>query len=120
MTPHTRTEIQRLLKRLAEGDRTAIVPAFEVLWPILQSFSARALGNEADAEDAAQQALMKLFAQVNDFDPSREGLAWIFSIATYECRTIRRRCVCSAATTGTCSNCGLSSVSCRPICTSGS
>jgi len=91
VTPHTRAEIQRLLKRLANGDRTAIVPSFEALWPVLRSFSARALGNDADAEDAAQQALMKLYAQVNDFDSSRDSLAWVFAIVTYECRTIRRR-----------------------------
>ena len=91
MTPQARAEIQTLLKRLANGERTAIEPAFDVLWPLLRDFSARALGHDVDAEDAAQQALAKLYAQVADFDARRDGVAWVLTIASYECKTIRRR-----------------------------
>jgi RNA polymerase sigma-70 factor (ECF subfamily) len=91
VTPLARAEVQMLVKRLAEGDRTAIEPSFNALWPVLRTFSARALGNEADAEDAAQLAVSKLFAQVADFDPKRDALAWALTIAAYECRTVRRQ-----------------------------
>jgi DNA-directed RNA polymerase specialized sigma24 family protein len=91
VTPHARAEIQALLKRPQSGDRAAIEPTFDVLWPILRRFSARALHHEADAEDAAQQALAKLFAQVSSFDSSRDGVAWALAIASFECRTIRRK-----------------------------
>lgn len=91
MTPHGRAEVQTLVKRLAEGDRTAIEPSFTALWPVLRAFSVRALGNDADAEDAAQQAVTKLFAQVADFDPQRDAVGWALTIASYECRTIRRQ-----------------------------
>jgi RNA polymerase sigma-70 factor (ECF subfamily) len=86
-----RAEIQALLKRLADGDRTAIEPAFAVLWELVRRFSARALPNSADAEDAAQQALTKVFEQAVDFDSSRDGIGWVLTIAAFECRTIRRR-----------------------------
>jgi RNA polymerase sigma-70 factor (ECF subfamily) len=79
------------MKRLAQGDRTAIEPSFTALWPVLRTFSARALGNDADAEDAAQRAVTKLFTQVADFDPTRDAVAWALTIASYECRTIRRQ-----------------------------
>jgi RNA polymerase sigma factor (sigma-70 family) len=91
VTPLARTEVQALVKRLAEGDRTAIEPSFNALWPVLHKFSARALGNEADAADAAQQAVTKLFAQAVDFDPQRDAVGWALTIAAYECRTIRRQ-----------------------------
>lgn len=91
MTPHARAEIQTLVERLAQGDRSVIAPSFDALWPLLRGFSARALGNEADAEDAAQQAMTKLFAQVADFDPKRDALSWALTITAFECRTQRRR-----------------------------
>jgi RNA polymerase sigma-70 factor (ECF subfamily) len=86
-----RAGIHRLLTRLAAGDRGAIEPAFVALWPVLRAFSARALRSEADAEDAAQQALAKVFEQSADFDPSRDGVAWALTIASFECRTLRRK-----------------------------
>jgi RNA polymerase sigma-70 factor (ECF subfamily) len=86
-----RAEIHTLVVRLADGDRGAIRPAFEAAWPIVQRFCARALASEADADDAAQAALVKVFEQVACFDARRDALAWILSIAAWECRTIRRR-----------------------------
>jgi RNA polymerase sigma-70 factor, ECF subfamily len=91
VTPEARAEIQALLVRLSEGDRSAIEPAFRELWPILGRFSLRALGGAAEAEDAAQQALVKVFAQAANFDRGRDGVAWVLTIASYECRTFRRR-----------------------------
>jgi RNA polymerase sigma factor (sigma-70 family) len=91
VTPHAREAIQALFKRLASGDRTAIEPAFAALWPILRGFAARALHDDGHGEDAAQQALIKLFAQVSGFDPSRDAVAWAIAITSYEVRSIRRR-----------------------------
>jgi RNA polymerase sigma-70 factor (ECF subfamily) len=91
VTPEARAEIQALLVRLSEGDRSAVEPTFRALWPILAKFSARALGGAAEGEDAAQQAIVKVFGQAVSFDPKRDGLAWALTIAAYECRTVRRR-----------------------------
>jgi RNA polymerase sigma-70 factor (ECF subfamily) len=91
VTPEARAEIQTLLVRLSEGDRSAIEPAFHLLWPIVGRFSARALGGAIEGEDAAQQTIVKVFAQVASFDRSRDGVAWVLAIASYECRTLRRR-----------------------------
>jgi RNA polymerase sigma-70 factor, ECF subfamily len=90
MTPPARAEIQDLLKRLAEGDRAAIEPAFTALWPLLRGFAVRALGDAGHAEDAAQQAMIKLFQQVSDFDPTRDGVAWALAITSFEVRSRRR------------------------------
>ena len=49
------------------------------------------LADPRDAEDAAQQALLNLFARASDFDSSREALPWVLAIAANECRTLRRR-----------------------------
>ena len=79
------------MARLADGDRSAVGPAFDLLWPVLRRFCGRALACDADGEDAAQEAIVKLFARAASFDPGRDGLAWALAIATWECRTIRRR-----------------------------
>ena len=91
MTPLARAEIQALLTRLGDGDRTAIEPAFRGLLPIVRRFSARALGAGADADDAAQEALLKVFGQAASFDRGRDGVAWALAIVSCECRTVRRR-----------------------------
>jgi RNA polymerase sigma-70 factor (ECF subfamily) len=49
------------------------------------------LQNEADAADAAQQAMEKIFVRASDYDPSRSALPWALAIAAWECRTIRRK-----------------------------
>jgi len=58
---------------------------------MVQRFCQRFLGNDHDAEDAAQRALEKVFAQATEFDPSRSVVAWVLTIALWECRTIRRQ-----------------------------
>ena len=63
------------------------------LWPVLRAFCRRGLGHDADGDDAAQQALLSLFARADEFDASRDALAWAFGIAAWECRTVRRRVV---------------------------
>ena len=52
---------------------------------------ARRIGAPQDAEDAAQEALVKVFAQASRFDPERDALAWAVEIAAWEVRTVLRR-----------------------------
>lgn len=86
--PH---ELQALLSRLASGDRSAFHPLFQSLWPLLQRFARRLLSSEADGDDAAQQALMKIFARAREYDPRRQALPWVLAIAHNECRTVRKQ-----------------------------
>lgn len=89
---HTaRPEIDALLRRLADGERAAFQPLFDALWPLLRRFATRFLGHEADGDDAAQQALLKIFARAREYDPAREAMPWILTIATNECRTLRKK-----------------------------
>jgi RNA polymerase sigma-70 factor (ECF subfamily) len=91
LTPEARAAIHQLMTRLGRGDRSAITPTFAALRPLLVAFATRALADEALGEDVAQQALLKVFEQAADFDPSRDGVAWALAIASYEVRTLRQR-----------------------------
>ena len=86
-----RAEVQELLVRLADGDRSAFDPLFKRLWPLVSRFTERALSQAPEAPDAAQQALLNVFWRVSEFDRRRDGLSWIFGIAAFECRTVRRK-----------------------------
>jgi len=75
---------------LAAGDRQAFHPVFVSLWPLLKAFTSRHLP-PADAEDAAQQALVNVMSRATEYDPERDALPWALGIAAYEIRTARRK-----------------------------
>jgi len=86
-----RQELQDLLVRLADGDRAAFPPAFTLLWPVARAFARSFLREDAGAEDAAQQALVRVFLRAAEFDVSRPALPWVLGVVANECRTLRRR-----------------------------
>ncbi len=91
MERHERIELQRCLARLADGDRAAFRPLFDLAWPCVRDVARRMMPDAADADDAAQGALVKLFERASEFDPERDALAWIVGIVSWECLTLRRK-----------------------------
>lgn len=75
------------MTRLAEGEHSAFDEVFEILWPVLKNYCQRILKNTAQAEDAAQRALLKIFERASDYDAKQAALAWALSFAFWECRT---------------------------------
>jgi len=49
------------------------------------------LKNEADASDAAQEALAKILERASDYDRTRRAMPWALAIAAWECRTLQRK-----------------------------
>jgi RNA polymerase sigma-70 factor (ECF subfamily) len=88
--PAERLRLNEALSRLADGDREAFHPAFVCLRPLLLRFAARHLPAD-EAEDVAQEALLRVFFRASEFDRTRDGLSWAFGIAAWEIRTARRR-----------------------------
>jgi RNA polymerase sigma-70 factor (ECF subfamily) len=91
LTAEERFKLTRLMTRYADGDRSAFEPIFQILWPQVLTLTRHMLRNGADAEDAAQGALLKVFSRIVDFDRSRDGLAWALGIAAYEARTLLQK-----------------------------
>lgn len=85
-----RSALQRDLTALARGDRAAFDPVFERLWPLFRGFAGRCLP-PADAEDAAQEALLRVFSRASEFDAGRDALSWALGVAAWQIRTIRTR-----------------------------
>lgn len=84
-------EMNALMARLADGDRAAFTPVFRELWPKVRRLCRKLLHSDADADDAAQQAMEKILARASEYDPNRAALPWALGIAGWECRTLRRR-----------------------------
>jgi RNA polymerase sigma-70 factor, ECF subfamily len=84
--------LDALMARLADGDRSAFRPVFERLWPPIQRLCGSLLHQEADAADAAQEAMQKILARAPaDYDRTRPALPWALAIAGWECRTLLRK-----------------------------
>jgi len=85
------SELDSLVARLGDGDRSVFTQVFQQLWQPLHRLSTAMLKNEADASDAAQQSLEKILIRASEYDPSRPALPWALAITAWECRTIRRK-----------------------------
>ncbi len=90
MDQEERTRIGDLVVRLADGDRRAFDPLYDVLRPKVRRFAERAVG-VAEAEDVTQAVMLKVFERASSFEAGRDAVAWILGIAAFECRTARTR-----------------------------
>ncbi len=90
MRSDERAALRELLARGADGDRAALDQAFARLRPLVLDLCQRLLPGEA-AQDAAQDALLKLFYHLGDYDETRDPVPWALAFASNACRTARKR-----------------------------
>jgi len=89
--PLTRQTLHRAMTRLSRGDRSACDEVFLLTWPLVKRFCASWNVGDAAAEDLAQQVLVRVFEQAGTFDSTKDALTWVLEVATWSCRTERRR-----------------------------
>jgi len=79
--------------RMAQGgDPAAITRLVETYQRQVFSVCYRMLGQATEAEDAAQEALVKAITNLHSYDPTRPFKPWLLRIASNECiDRIRRR-----------------------------
>jgi len=83
--------LDALMARLADGDRAVFARVFELLWGPIHRLCITLLKNDADAADAAQEAMQKILERASDYDKSRPAMPWAMAIADWECRTLARK-----------------------------
>lgn len=82
-------ELDRLMKALASGDRSAFTPVFRALWDPTLKLCQRLVGD--DGADVAQTALLHILERAHEYDWRRPALPWALGIAAWECRTLRKK-----------------------------
>jgi RNA polymerase sigma-70 factor (ECF subfamily) len=90
MNADARKRVNDLMVRLADGDRSVFDEVYAALWLVIAAFCGKMLSG-ADAEDAAQQALLKIFSRASTFERSGDAFTWAITIASWEVRTIQKQ-----------------------------
>lgn len=82
---------QRLIQRIGDGEHEAF---YELIRPYEKRVYAAALAllrNDADAEDCAQEAVLKAFKNIRQFRSEAKFSTWLIQIAVNEARMRRRK-----------------------------
>ena len=80
---------------VAEGDRPAVAMLVELHLHPIEAFATRMLADSAEAQDVAQEVMLRLWQRASEFDPRRARLStWLHQIAHNLCidrlRKVRR------------------------------
>lgn len=76
--------------RCLSGDASAFEPIVRRYQRVLFSVAHRMLGNYEDALDATQNAFVRAYEGLDQYDPSRRFFSWIYRIVVNECLNARR------------------------------
>ncbi len=80
------------IKRALNGDDQAFGNLVEYYQAPVYSLCYRMLGNNRDAEDAAQESFIRAYQNLKRFDSNRSFATWLLSIASHYCiDRIRKR-----------------------------
>lgn len=88
----TMTMDRDLMERVAQGDEQAFADLANRYSGRLLTLAWRLLGDRADAEDAVQRALLKVYTSAGKYRPEWAVSTWLYRLATNVCvDEIRRR-----------------------------
>jgi RNA polymerase sigma-70 factor (ECF subfamily) len=77
--------------RAQQGDQDAFAELIAEHQRALYSLTYRMLGNAADAEDAAQEAVIRAYYHLSQYDPQRAFRTWLLSIGAHLCIDLMRK-----------------------------
>lgn len=80
-----------LAERCLSGDQTAIRAFVERFQGVIFATCLRRLRNREDAEDVAQQSLVRAVRHLRHWDSQRPLMPWVLTIAVNRCRTHQSR-----------------------------
>ena len=81
-----------LLAAFAGGDRGAAMELTQRLTPLVMGQAYRLLGNRAEAEDVAQDAMMRLWKIARDWDVDRAQITtWLYRVVANLCTDLLRK-----------------------------
>lgn len=82
---------EQTLWRLRSGDETAFAHVYQQYKARVYGYCYRLLRNEQDAEDATQEAFLKVMKSIATLEKAESFRSWMFTIARNEAYAILRR-----------------------------
>ena len=89
--PEVDSPEEDLLRRVRDGDKEAFYSLVHPYERVLFFVARSVLENDADAEDAAQEAVLKAFTHIRDFRGESKFSTWLVSIVINEARMMLRK-----------------------------
>ena len=86
----TNQELQELASRAVAGDRQALETLIAGVQDLVFNLSLRMLGTFPDAEDAAQDILLKMITHLSSFRGGSSFTTWVFRIAVNHLKDYRK------------------------------
>ncbi|TNJ67906.1 sigma-70 family RNA polymerase sigma factor [Paenibacillus hemerocallicola] len=76
---------QQLIKAAQSGDRDALITLLREIETHVYRTAYYILGNEQDAKDAAQEALIRIYTKINSYEEKAQFKTWVQRIVTNIC-----------------------------------
>jgi RNA polymerase sigma-70 factor (ECF subfamily) len=89
--PAMNAQVEQALEMLKSGDPQAFDEALAALQSAVFGFGMKVCGNREDAEDTAQETLLRLARQLRDFPDARALAVWLYKVAKTQCLMSRRK-----------------------------
>ncbi len=86
-----RADVEQAMELLRSGDSGQLERALQLLQNTVFSFSMRVCGHREDAEDTAQEVLLKSVPYLQKFENAKALTAWLSTVARNRCWMSRRR-----------------------------
>ena len=85
------TQIEEALKSLQSGNRQDAERALETLQGVVYGFGMKVCGSHEDAQDTAQETLIRVARQLREFPDARALSVWLYKVAKTQCLMSRRK-----------------------------
>lgn len=90
MNNKTNEELSVLIDKAAAGDKQSLETIILSVQDLVFNLSLRMLGTFADAEDTAQDILLKIITHLSSFKKESSFSTWVFSIAANHLKNCRK------------------------------
>jgi len=85
------SQVEQALANLGSGNPQEVERALTALQEIVYGFGMKVCGVREDAEDTAQETLLRLARQLKEFPDARALAVWLYKVAKTQCLMSRRK-----------------------------
>ena len=84
-------QVEKALEILKSGNQEDAGRALETLQGVVYGFGMKVCGTHEDAQDTAQETLIRLARQLREFPDARALSVWLYKVAKTQCLMSRRK-----------------------------